>query len=223
MKFILFNGSPAGKNSSTNVIGQAFLAGAQRAGADIENIFLAEKRIAYCQGCFTCWFQTPGKCVLHDDMDALLTKYIAADVVCFGTPVFTWNMTANLKTFVDRLAPLKSPLIVQQSDRFDLANMQKKSQKFVVIANCGFPGEHNFETLKAVMSSCNPVLEIYRNCGKLLKSADPAIRAVVQDYLAVVEQAGYEMAVFGEPSDVTRENLEMELMPVQEYIRYLGR
>lgn len=222
MKFIIFNGRPAGKNSATNKIGEAFLAGAERAGAEVENIFLAGKNIAYCQGCFSCWFKTPGKCVLQDDMKELLEKYMAADVVCLATPVFTWNMTANLKTFADRLAPLKSPLIVRQDNHFDLADAQAKHQKFVVISNCGFPGSNNFDTLKAVMASCNPVLEIYRNCGKLLKSTDAAIQETVHEYLKVVEQAGYEMATAGGVSAAVREHLNMELMPVQEYAAYLG-
>lgn len=72
------------------------------------------------------------------------------------------------------------------------------------------------------MASCNPVLEIYRNCGKLLKSANQEIQNIVKKYLAVVEQAGYEMAAVGDVSVSTREKLEMELMPVQEYIKYLN-
>lgn len=222
MKFVIFNGSPAGKNSATNRIGEAFLAGAERAGAETENVFLAEKEIAYCRGCFSCWFQTPGKCVLRDDMEELLKKYREADVVCFATPMFTWNMTANLKAFVDRLAPLKAPAVVQRGGDFDLADAQAKTQKFVVLSNCGFPGSNNFETLKVVMASCAPVLEIYRNCGKLLKSRDSVIQETVQLYLKAVEEAGYELAATGTVSAATKQALEMELMPVQEYVKYLG-
>ncbi|MTL68245.1 flavodoxin family protein, partial [Turicibacter sanguinis] len=40
MKFIIFNGSPVGANSHTNVIAEAFLRGAKRGGADTEIIFL---------------------------------------------------------------------------------------------------------------------------------------------------------------------------------------
>ncbi len=90
-----------------------------------------------------------------------------------------------------------------------------------MISNCGFPGEHNFETLKAVMAPCNPVLEIYRNCGKLLKSKDAAVQTVVQQYLNVVKQAGYEMAIREAVSAETKNSLDMELMSVQNYIQYL--
>lgn len=222
MKFIVFNGSLSGAASSTNVIACAFLQGAKQAGAETENIFLAEKTINHCKGCFSCWFHSPGKCVHNDDMQELLQKYNEADVIAFATPVYTWNMTAYLKNFVDRLAPLKSPVIMEQNERFDLQNSRPKTQRFIVISNCGFPGEHNFEVMKAVFACCNPSLEIYRSCGKLLKSHDKKIQPIVAEYLAYVEQAGYEMATQGIVSDDVKHNIEMPLLSVPEYIKYLG-
>ena len=222
MKFIIFNGSPAGANSNTHVIAEAFLSGAKRADADTENVFLIDKNIGHCKGCFTCWFKTPGKCVMQDDMTELLGKYNAADVVCFASPIYTWNMTAALKNFVDRLVPLKSPLIVNSGGNFDLADSKPKTQQFVVISNCGFPGNNNFETMKVVVASCKPVLEIYRNCGKLLKSKDEKIKEIVNEYLQVVEQAGYEMATQNYVSEETKSNLEMQLMSIPDYVKYIG-
>lgn len=222
MNFIVFNGSPAGVNSNTNVIAEAFLNGAKRADADTENVFLIDKNIGHCKGCFSCWFKTPGKCVMKDDMTELLDKYNAADVVCFASPVYTWNVTAALKNFVDRLVPLKSPLIVNSDEKFDLADSKSKTQQFVVISNCGFPGNKNFETMKVVFASCNPVLEIYRNCGKLLKSKDEKIKTTVNEYLQVVEQAGYEMATQNVVSEGTKSKLEMQLMSIPDYVKYIG-
>jgi len=222
MKFIVFNGSPAGANSNTNVIAEAFLNGAKRADADTENVFLIDKNIGHCKGCFTCWFKTPGKCVMQDDMTELLDKYNAADVVCFASPVYTWNITAALKNFVDRLVPLKSPLIVNSGENFDLADSKPKTQQFVMISNCGFPGNNNFETMKVVVAPCNPVLEIYRNCGKLLKSKDEKIKVTVNEYLQVVAQAGYEMATQNYVSEETKLKLEMQLMSIPDYVKYIG-
>lgn len=222
MKVIAFNGSPAGADSSTHVLVEAFFRGARRAGAETREVFLLEKNIAHCRGCFSCWFKTPGECVQQDDMAELLQAYQTSDIVCFATPVYTWNMTAALKNFVDRLTPLKSPLVIQRKEGFDLADTVRRTQSFVVISNCGFPGETNFETMRAVFSSCSPVLEIYRSCGKLLKSKDEQVRSAVEKYLLAVEQAGCELAAEGRVAEATQEQLRQPLMPAPEYIRFLG-
>ncbi len=222
MKFIVFNGSPDGENSNTNIIAQSFLNGAKKAGADTENVFLIDKKICHCKGCFVCWFKTPGKCVMQDDMNELLNKFNSADVVCYASPVYTWNVTAALKNFVDRLVPLKSPNIISSGNNFDLVDFSPKAQQFMVISNCGFPGNNNFKTMKVIFSSCNPVLEIYRNCGRLLKSNDLTVKAIIDKYLQIVEQAGYEMALHSYVTEETKLKLDMELMSIPDYVKFIG-
>lgn len=222
MKVTVFNGSPAAAHSATHVLADAFLRGAARAGAEVEEIFLAEKAVQQCQGCFACWFQTPGRCVLKDEMADLLARYQASDIVCFGTPVYTWNMTALLKNFVDRLAPLKAPKMTEQQGHFDLEDAQPREQRFVVLANCGFPGENNFDVLRAAMACSQPTLEIYRNCGKLLVSQQPVARERVAQWLPAVVRAGEEMARDGAASAETQEMLAAPLMRVEEYVAFLG-
>lgn len=222
MKFVAFNGSPAGENSATNRIITAFLKGAEQAGSQTENHQLINYNIKQCRGCFGCWFQTPGRCIMEDEMPSLLQSYLSADVVCFGSPVYSWNMTALLKNFVDKLIPLKSPAIVENNQNFDMADEIKRQQKYVAIANCGFPGESNFSIIQAAFSCCNPCLEIYRNCGKLLTSKQHSIQPIVSNYLTIVEQAGYEMGKTGEVSKTTQEQLSFPLMSTQEYIKFLG-
>lgn len=222
MKFTAFNGSPAGKDSATNKIIEAFLKGAKYEGAETKCYQLAEYNIAQCKGCFACWFKSPGKCVINDDMEQLLKAYIEADVVCFGSPVYSWNMTAILKNFVDRLIPLKSPLITESNEKFDMADAKKREQKYVAISNCGFPGENNFSIIKAAFSCCSPSLEIYRNCGKLLTSKQEKVRGIVDEYLKIVETAGKEMASLGKVSEVTKERLNMPIMTAADYVKFLN-
>lgn len=222
MQITAFNGSPAGRNSASNRIITAFLQGAKRAGAEVACYQLAEYQIRQCQGCFACWFKTPGRCVQADDMPELLQAYQAADVVCLASPVYSWNVTGLLKNFVDRLVPLKSPQVQENASNFDMADAKPRQQKYVAIANCGFPGENNFAIIKAAFSCCNPCLEIYRNCGRLLKTANPAVQPVVEEYLRQVEQAGFELASAGEVSENTLAEMAKPLMSVPEYVKFLG-
>lgn len=222
MKITAFNGSPSGKDSATNRIIEAFLKGAEGAGAETEHYQLIEYHIKQCKGCFACWFQSPGKCAMQDDMKELLRAYQSADVICFGSPVYSWNMTALLKNFVDRLIPLKSPLITEHEGNFDMADSKKRIQKYVAISNSGFPGENNFAIIKAAFSCCNPCLEIYRNCGKLLKSKQASVQKRVAEYLSAVEKAGREMAEAGEVCEATKQQLSMPLMETREYVQFLG-
>lgn len=220
MKITVFNGSPKGANSNTNVMTSAFLKGAERAGAETETVFLIEKRIAHCKGCFRCWFRTPGKCVQQDDMAELLEIYQESDIVCYATPIYLWNMTACLKQFLDRTIPLKCPTVVQHGDRCDMANSRKLPET-IIFSNAGFPGENNFSTLHESVKPANPILEVYRNCGMLLKSENEEVQKKVAEYLVFVEQAGYEIVKDGKISEGTKAGLEMELMPMQDYLNYI--
>lgn len=155
-------------------------------------------------------------------MEPLLRAYLSADVVCFGSPVYSWNMTALLKNFADRLVPLKSPRLVRKGGDFDMADAVRRPKRHVAVSNCGFPGENNFSIIQAAFSCCNPCLEIYRSCGKLLKTKEPSVRPAVEAYLEAVRQAGFELVSAGEVSGEVRQRLEAPLMSVEEYARFLG-
>lgn len=70
---------------------------------------LAEKHVKYCNGCWTCWWKTPGICVHHDDMPELLRNYLQSDLVLHYSPLAMGFISSQLKTVNDRSIPLVHP------------------------------------------------------------------------------------------------------------------
>ncbi len=79
------------------------------ADLNAEIIALRDLRIAPCQGCFGCWIQTPGECVIPDAGRDVACTVIQSDLAVFLTPVTFGGYSSTLKKAVDRLIPLFSP------------------------------------------------------------------------------------------------------------------
>ena len=102
-KVLILSTSPR-KNSNSEALAEAFASGANEANNDVEIIRMREKNIRFCLGCFAC--QKTGKCVIKDDMAAIVPKMEQADVLVFATPIYYYEMSGQTKTLLDRANPL---------------------------------------------------------------------------------------------------------------------
>ena len=152
---VIFDGGPRNKKySKTKFMTDQFTKGAIESGANVEYIKLSEMNIKNCTGCYNCWTKTPGECIFKDDMTELRKKYREADLVVFSSPLYIFNVTGIMKTFMDRLLPIMKPYMLSDQngntlhpDRFP----ELGEQGFVVFSSGGFPEvEHNFDGLKAM-------------------------------------------------------------------------
>lgn len=100
---VAFNGSPR-RHGNTVTLMNWVLEGCQGAGCDSEWIHIADCKIRYCQGCFTCLRE--GSCPIDDDFQAVRSKLLEAQGIIIGSPVYGDAPTAQLKTFLDRLCLL---------------------------------------------------------------------------------------------------------------------
>ncbi len=228
MKVVVFNGSPRGRTSNTHLIVEPLLEGARQAGAQTKEVFLVEHMINHCRGCFRCWGDTPGICVQQDDMASLMALFVESDFVGFATPVYGMLMTALLKKFTERLLPLNTPYVHKKEDGSCYHEQRvKRLPRLFLIANSGFPGKHNFDLLKAYLAPQNPVLEVYRNCGELLRDRELAISADTRKRIAhffeALRSAGGEIAANGQVSAQTREQIQADLMTDEEYTAHINQ
>lgn len=97
---VILLGSPHA-NGNTSVLAEAFLRGIQESGGTGEIIRLSQKKIGYCLGCNYCR-ANGGACVQKDDMPEILEKIIASDGVVFASPLYFMDMSAQIRTCIDR-------------------------------------------------------------------------------------------------------------------------
>lgn len=105
MKIFGFIGSPLKKNSNTYTLTRMMLDKLQEMDENIDyEVFTAgQVNINYCKGCWSC--MKKGKCPQdkQDDMGLLKKKMTDADFIIWGSPVYTMQVTGQMKTFLDRM------------------------------------------------------------------------------------------------------------------------
>jgi len=217
MKILAINGSPRGNKGNTDRILQPFLEGAREAGAETETVYLKDKTINHCTGCFTCWTKTPGVCIHKDDMPELLEKVREADVVVFATPLYIFTVSGLMKDFMDRIIPLALPFIVQRSNHYihPMRHPEAWPKKFVLISNCGFPERHHFSALEETFRrfTDSPDVEL---AGMILCAGGELLRSALRDrlkwYLEAARKAGREVVEQGCISPETQAVLDRPLV-----------
>lgn len=104
MKNVLIISSSPRVKSNSDSLCKYFEKGALEQGHKVDYIRLRDKKINYCLACRYC--EQTEKCFQKDDMQELIDLILKADVIVFATPVYYYSMSAQLKTFIDRLTPI---------------------------------------------------------------------------------------------------------------------
>ncbi len=107
MKIAILNGSPRKEN--TAAMADAFAEGAREAGHEVEILQVGKMKINGCLGCEYCHTKGEGKCVQKDDMEKVIPAYLDADMVVFATPIYYFDMTAQLAAAIQRVYCIGKP------------------------------------------------------------------------------------------------------------------
>ncbi len=104
-KFVALMGSPRKNGNIATIIGE-MLKGAKDSGAETILFNLIDMEIKPCVACYYC--RKNEGCSIKDDMSAVYEAIKNADVVIFGSPVYMFQVTGQMKMLMDRLYPLLS-------------------------------------------------------------------------------------------------------------------
>lgn len=223
VKILVLNGSPRGAQSNTIKITNAFLEGFLSQGAhDVTTLEVRSKKIGHCLGCFACWKDTPGVCVIDDDMTEILSLLIKADLVIWSFPLYYFSMPSKIKALMDRMLPLNLPFIDADTagnpthpSRYDLSH-----QRTILISTCGFYStENNYEALDAqfdIAFGKSSVTKILCPQGELFSQGQ--LRTRTDDYLSHVRTAGSEYAKNGTISELTQRELSRLLYSPETFM-----
>ncbi len=101
MKRVIVISTSLRRGSNSDMMADQFVAGAKAAGHEVEKISLVGKEIQFCKGCLGC--QKLGRCVIDDDVNNIMAKVLQADVICWATPIYYYEMSGQMKTLIDRM------------------------------------------------------------------------------------------------------------------------
>lgn len=101
MKKVIVISTSLRTGSNSDMLADQFIQGARDAGHEVTKIALVGKDIAFCRGCLAC--QKLGRCAINDDANAIMQQVLEADVVCWATPIYYYEMSGQMKVLIDRM------------------------------------------------------------------------------------------------------------------------
>lgn len=217
-KIVAIQASPRNNQTSkTEIVLQSFLKGCKEAGAEVETIYLREKTIEHCIGCYSCWTKTPGKCIHQDDAEEITKKIYTSDCVIYASPLYHFNVYSLLKKYMERTLPVLYPYLVPRADGATTHPLREgyKTPYTVIMGVCGFPEVSHFDAFShtfhklAQAGDGKIIAEIYRPASETL--AVPIFSEMSRNVLKTLQTAGKELITTGTiRSELTEEIARMD-------------
>jgi len=101
MRALLLDGTKSNNDESTMIF-DLMAEELKKLNWDVVSIVLEDKNIDYCTGCFGCWVQTPGECVIKDYEENVVRNMVHSDLIIYLTPIVFGGYSSILKKALDR-------------------------------------------------------------------------------------------------------------------------
>ncbi len=220
-KVLAINGSPRLEKGTTHPVLTPFLQGMKDAGADVELFYVSRLNVEPCTGEFHCWYEKPGECYIHDDMQDLYPKLRAAETVVLATPVYI-PLPGEMQNVINRMVPLVEPLVETREGRTRARFRQDVSiRRFVLLCTSGWWEKENCDTVVRIAQELAEKAGV-GFAGALLRPHAFLMKEggeLTADGRAVQEaarKAGYELVKDGAMKPETLERVSRPLISQEE-------
>lgn len=105
-KILAIIGSSKGKGNTWKATEQVREKMQELGDVNFEYLLLKDADIKMCRGCSICSKKGEDLCPLKDDVKSIKQKILEADGIIFASPVYSMNVTALMKNFIDRVSYL---------------------------------------------------------------------------------------------------------------------
>ena len=104
-KILTIVGSPHDTRSNTRAMVEDFVSDMATEGLELEHevISLGRKEVLPCKGCWNCTRERPCPQSRKDDLEEIKAAMIDCDMLILASPVYTNQVSAQMKAFLDRL------------------------------------------------------------------------------------------------------------------------
>ena len=100
MKILGISGSKRKKGNTASLIKETIIPFEKSKDFETEIIYLGDLSIEGCRACEGC--AVTNRCVIKDDMQEVYKKLRLSDAIIAGSPTYFYNMTSDMKKFIDR-------------------------------------------------------------------------------------------------------------------------
>lgn len=226
MQVLVINGSARKSKGVTQRLADALCRGLENSGAEVDLVHAAEIKAAPCVACLKCMHRTPGKCAQDDGMSDIYPKLQAADMLVLAAPVYTDNMSAQLKAMIDRCICSMQPFLRKDdAGRVRHPFTWRMPAKWVLVSTAGFPEPETFAGLittvraQAANFGCEVAAEF---CvpGSIALQMEPA---ALEPHLDLLTRAGQELAADQAVSDDLAKAINTPPLSVERYLELAAR
>jgi len=225
-KILVLRGNPR-KEGYTRLAADMVVAGMHAAGAEVRDIDLSTRDVGQCLGCYHCWTNEAGTCILEDDMTALLADLIWCDVLFCATPLYHFSMSSSLKIFFERtLCITKQGIEMAPSGMFRniSRNAAYQGKSLAALSVGALRGEPLFSGLIRTFELIGDGIH-FANAGIMVRPesylmqfalAKPKTMKIIETGLA---RAGYELATAGVLTEKTLADVATPLAVDENYFQ----